>query len=705
MQQLRPRPPPLPHAQPQSQSQPRYASQSQRIDISSRPVMEKRAKLHDSESCEAIKSFRKARWQQFQQTAVDKFYSVTWGLAVLVFTSVPGTTCLIGALLLPSNAVLALLAVWLVIESVFFVFRSKQLKKISDEYVELPLPSREEISTLLDRVLAVAKQADYNDFVGGWFMGASLASLTRTNVRQFISHGFFHRFYNELSSDYQEAVEELVDRAEVHLEMHFKDPDAPPPPPPDLLSFGSDSEGESEAGEEERGEGERAEGDERGESESESEAAARPRLTAVDAAVGAVGGSAICGPLEAAAIAASSRSLGRNWSDAQLPRTSKSSDCGKGEEEEAESGSGGREKGGDAAGFESSGRRTEGMGERRKKEKGVDESVRFMAHTREPLRAIIHPLAFYVWGHIVGFLTAAAMRLLGFSKHTAPNGIHYWFRAPKKSAPKRKTHKAAAVMPIFDDTSAAGATSAAPTAPLLGARGGRVTREEEAEEGVVLVHGLGLGLTPYLSFVHMLSRSYPKKKLIVMELAHLAVRLSTSSPTIDDVADGLTDAMAVHGMQSAIFVGHSYGALVLARQVRKRPETVSAMGFVDPACFLLCLPKVLFNFIYKVPGSPSIGDTIAEAVRWFLCGRELQVARALCRGFNWHAYQVWADDIPVHRSVVMLAGQDQIVPSEHIRNNVSLPSPSIPSTFLLDNPHRSDGKQREFITRLKAACR
>ncbi|CAI5476192.1 unnamed protein product [Closterium sp. Yama58-4] len=655
MQQLRPRPLPLPYAQPQSQSQSRYASHSQRIDIPSRPVMEKRATFHDSESCDATKSFRKARWQEFQQTAVDKLYSLTWGLAVLVFTSVPGTTCLIGALLLPSTAVLALLGVWLVIEAVFFVFRYKQLQRVSDEYVELPLPSREEISALLDRVLAVAKQADYNDFVGGWFMGASLASLTRTNVRQFISHGFFHRFYNELSSEYQEAVEELVDRAEADLGMHFKDPDAPPPPPPDLLSFGSDSEGESEVGEEERGKSERGAGDERAESESESEATARPRRSVADAAAG---GSAICGPLEAAAIAASSRSLGRSWSDAQLPRASGSSaDSGKGEEEEAGSGSGEDGKGEDEAGSESGGRR---------KKKGVDESVRFMAHTRDAPRH--HPPA--------RLLRLGPYRRAPHSRrhaHTSPNGIHYWFRAPKKSAPKRKSHKAAAVVPFFDDTSAAGATSAAPTAPLLGASGARVRREEEeeGEEGVVLVHGLGLGLTPYLSFVHMLSRSYPKKKLIVVELAHLAVRLSTSSPTIDDVADGLTDAMAIHGMQSAIFVGHSYGALVLARQVRKRPETVSAMGFVDPACFLLCLPKVLFNFIYKVPGSPSIGDTIAEAVRWFLCGRELQVARALCRGFNWHAYQVWADDIPVHRSVVMLAGQDQIVPSEHIRNYLS----------------------------------
>ncbi|GJP40015.1 hypothetical protein CLOM_g24314 [Closterium sp. NIES-68] len=696
MQHLRPRPLPLPHAQPQSQSESRYASQSQRIDIPSRAAMGKRTKLHDSESCETTKSFRKARWQQLQQTAVDKLYSVMWAIALLVFTSVPGTSCLIGALLLPSYAVLALLAVWLVIEAVFYVFRYKQLQRISDEYVELPLPSREEISSLLDRVLAVAKQADYNDFVGGWFMGASLASLTRTNIRQFISHGFFHRFYNELSSEYQEAVEEHVDRAESHLGMHFKDPDAPPPPPPDLVSFGSDSEGESEGGEYERGESESESESEAGENERGAEGTAAAPRSAVSAdpsaaatvvpAVRSASASAGCGPLEAAATAASSRSLGRSWSDAQLPRRGGGgAECGGGKE--AGSGSGDARKGEDAG-------------------KGVDESVRFMAHTREPIRAIIHPLAFYVWGHIVGLLTAAAMRLLGFSKHTTPTGIHYWFRAPKKSAPKRKAHKAAAVVPIFDDTSAfAEATSAA--APLLAEREALRGREEEGEEGVVLVHGLGLGLTPYLSFVHMLSRSYSNKKLIVVELAHLAVRLSTSSPTIDDVADGVTDAMAVHGMQSAVFVGHSYGALVLARQVRKRPETVSAMGFVDPACFLLCLPKVLFNFIYKSPGSPSIGDTVAEAVRWFLCGRELQVARALCRGFNWHAYQVWADDIPVHRSVVMLAGEDQIVPSQHIRNYLA----DTPVDVMYNDGYHhaqilfSEAKQREFITRLKAACR
>ncbi|CAI5490482.1 unnamed protein product, partial [Closterium sp. Naga37s-1] len=248
-------------------------------------------------------------------------------------------------------------------------------------------------------------------------MGASLASLTRTNVRQFISHGFFHRFYNELSSEYQEAVEELVDRAEAGLGMHFKDPDAPAPPPPDLLSFRSDSEGESDVGEE-RGESESGDGDESGESESESEAAARPMRTAVDAVLG---GSAVCGPLEAAAIAASSRSLGRNWSDAQLPRTSGSSaDCGKGEGEEAGSGSEGERKGEDDAGFESSGGGKEGNGgkaERRKKEKGVDESVRFMAHTREPLRAIIHPLAFYVW------CAPPLLQCIAPSPHLAPPSL------------------------------------------------------------------------------------------------------------------------------------------------------------------------------------------------------------------------------------------------------------------------------------------
>ncbi len=43
-------------------------------------------------------------------------------------------------------------------------------------------------------------------------------------------------------------------------------------------------------------------------------------------------------------------------------------------------------------------------------------------------------------------------------------------------------------------------------------------------------------------------------------------------------------------MDRAVFVSHSYGSLVAARAVKLRPEAVEALCFIDPACFLMCLP-------------------------------------------------------------------------------------------------------------------
>jgi len=43
----------------------------------------------------------------------------------------------------------------------------------------------------------------------------------------------------------------------------------------------------------------------------------------------------------------------------------------------------------------------------------------FMAHTMEPLKAVVHPLAVYAWGHWVGHLTVSAMSSMGFTQHTS----------------------------------------------------------------------------------------------------------------------------------------------------------------------------------------------------------------------------------------------------------------------------------------------
>ena len=53
--------------------------------------------------------------------------------------------------------------------------------------------------------------------------------------------------------------------------------------------------------------------------------------------------------------------------------------------------------------------------------------------------------------------------------------------------------------------------------------------------------------------------------------------------------------------------------------------------------------------------------------RYLMCSREIQVAQALCRGFDWHALHLWADQVPPH-TAVLLSGRDNIVPARMVHD-------------------------------------
>ena len=68
--------------------------------------------------------------------------------------------------------------------------------------------------------------------------------------------------------------------------------------------------------------------------------------------------------------------------------------------------------------------------------------------------------------------------------------------------------------------------------------------------------------------------------------------------------------------------------------------------------------------------SPQGKEWRERAVDWarfLMCSREIQVAQALCRGFDWHTLHLWADQCPPC-TAVMLSGQDNIVPAPAVRD-------------------------------------
>eukprot|EP00850_Spirogloea_muscicola_P000738 SM000003S10983 [mRNA] locus=s3:146227:149981:+ [translate_table: standard] len=293
-------------------------------------------------------------------------------------------------------------------------------------------------------------------------------------------------------------------------------------------------------------------------------------------------------------------------------------------------------------------------------EPGRNPDVQFMAHTREPLRALHHPLMLYVWAELVARFTHLVMLVLGFKRHSiAGDAIHYWHR------------------------------------PGPGGIG------EPAAPARVFVHGLGIGITPYLSFIHMLAKDH-SSATVVLELPHIALRLTPTIPSVDSMIECIERIHRRHSVGAACYIGHSYGSLVIARLLQQAPELVAAAGFVDPVCFLLCLPDVVHNFVYRQPEGRTMHRYAADWLRWYFCSKELQTCQVLCRGFDWHAVHLWPDQLPEH-AVVMLAGDDAIVPSKQVR--IHLEQHGVPTIFNDGFQHAqflvSPSSQRAFLRALE----
>eukprot|EP01134_Creolimax_fragrantissima_P003285 CFRG3285T1 len=252
--------------------------------------------------------------------------------------------------------------------------------------------------------------------------------------------------------------------------------------------------------------------------------------------------------------------------------------------------------------------------------------VKYMAHTMEPLRVIHRPLLTYVWSHYVALLTQITLRIAGF--HYRHNGaLNYWYR------------QGSATIDTLDQD-----------------------EELQRSKPFVFLHGLGLGLAPYLHFIlqlvtHVNSRG---SDLYVLEMPYVAMRIHSTVPSMNDKAKAIEAMLHADGYTSANFIGHSFGTLVLARICKICPTVITSVVFVDPICFLLFLPDVLKNFIYTSPTS------LQDWTRYLLCSRELYTQHTLCRNFWWYQLTLFAHELPPNASV-FLSENDNIIPTNAVK--------------------------------------
>ena len=184
---------------------------------------------------------------------------------------------------------------------------------------------------------------------------------------------------------------------------------------------------------------------------------------------------------------------------------------------------------------------------------------------------------------------------------------------------------------------------------------------------VVFIHGIGIGLYPYVDFLAELNSQHgpdDQVGIIAVELMPVSFRLTHSVPSKDIICAEIHDILKAHGWSDFVLVSHSYGSTISTHLLKYKPiaSQIAAMVLIDPITILLHQPEVAYNFTYRKP------KTANEHQLYYFASMDMGVSHALSRGFFWSENIVWREELEELPTTISLAEKDLIVNTRAVRD-------------------------------------
>ncbi|KAI3319358.1 hypothetical protein HD806DRAFT_291372 [Xylariaceae sp. AK1471] len=161
---------------------------------------------------------------------------------------------------------------------------------------------------------------------------------------------------------------------------------------------------------------------------------------------------------------------------------------------------------------------------------------------------------------------------------------------------------------------------------------------------VVFLHGIGIGLWPYVGYFSGLNKGFPENDqigVIALEVLPVSMRLTNAPLSQSEFLSEITVILKAHGWSQFALVGHSYGT-VLATHMLKSPDLnprIESVVLVDPVCILLHLPDIAYNFTRRKPSRAN------EYLLWYFASMDPGIAHCLGRHFFWKDNIAWKEDL------------------------------------------------------------
>ncbi|KAF9460635.1 hypothetical protein BDZ94DRAFT_887447 [Collybia nuda] len=308
----------------------------------------------------------------------------------------------------------------------------------------------------------------------------------------------------------------------------------------------------------------------------------------------------------------------------------------------------------------------------RKLEQGRGEGVRSMRLTFDPVKVAHRPLIWYSIVGLVDGITSLSLLMMGFKHYSSPKWFQMFPPRPLLTLFSRRAEVSPEVLlPYWY-------------------RPHRSTKKQP----ILFIHGIGIGLHPYIPFIREIIARDPDIGILLIELLPISMHITSQPvPPRPLILKSINDILISLNISRVVLAAHSYGTYV-----RKITHTI----LIDPIPILLHLHSVAYNFLYRIPRSA------AEWQLWYFASRDADVGRTLGRAFFWEEGGLWGSDLAQYMAssnvadedssvyvegesetarlltvsrgrnlAIVLAGKDQIVPAETVRRYLTgEPEPS-----------------------------
>ncbi|KAH9955230.1 hypothetical protein BC827DRAFT_882947 [Russula dissimulans] len=291
---------------------------------------------------------------------------------------------------------------------------------------------------------------------------------------------------------------------------------------------------------------------------------------------------------------------------------------------------------------------------------GSNPEMQCLRLTMDPVPMVHRPFIWYMLVCLVDTLTSIALFSRGFTHHNTRKWFHAFPPRPLLALLSRPSRDAETNIPYWYRP-----------------------HRSRTKLPILFIHGIGIGLLPYIPFLRDLAAQDPDVGILAIEILPITMHITAPPLGRDAMCAAITRILDAHGLHRFVLVGHSYGTAISAHLLRRqwgstdRPsiplnstvrnengvaianfdnhvttnddnehsqngsgsDRIAAALLIDPVPFLLHHPSVAYNFVYRKPRRAN------EWQLWYFASREPDTARALSRHFFWFESILFREDV------------------------------------------------------------